>query len=62
MATSTFDKNIVIGKEAAKRLVEALENPTPIPHDRSAFVKNEEVLECLLSNLNGWSKREVNRM
>jgi hypothetical protein len=51
MATTTFDKNIVIDKEAADRLVEILNKPAPPrPKGTDDFWKeNERKVEAWLS-------------
>ncbi|MDR0221312.1 MAG: hypothetical protein LBI54_07915 [Lachnospiraceae bacterium] len=52
MATATFDKNIVIGNKAAKRMIEVLNKPVP-PRPSSGkdfWENNERVSEEWLSN------------
>ncbi|MDR1330035.1 MAG: hypothetical protein LBK23_10600 [Oscillospiraceae bacterium] len=59
MATTTFDKEIVLSKEGAKRLVKALrEPPSEIP-DMSEFIRHsEEAWRCYLNNYRKSSKTD----
>jgi hypothetical protein len=51
MATTTFDKNIVIDKNAAKRLVEILSKPAPkqAKSDKKFWEENEQKVDEWLS-------------
>jgi hypothetical protein len=49
MATSTFDKEIIIDEAAAERLIAALEGPPREIPDMSAFIRqSEEDWKCFL--------------
>ena len=51
MATSTFDKNIVIGEKAAERLAEILSKPVPKQKksDKKFWEENEQKVDKWLS-------------
>lgn len=51
MATSTFDKNIVIGEKAAERLAEILSKPVPKQkeNDKKFWEENEQKVKKWLS-------------
>ena len=53
MATTTFDKNIVLGEAAAERLAEVLSEPAPpkIEIDERFWEENERKVNEWLSNL-----------
>ena len=55
MATSTFDKNIVLDQAAAERLAEILAMPAPprIEIDERFWEENERKIEAWLSRSEG---------
>ncbi|MDR2615157.1 MAG: hypothetical protein LBC28_01115 [Oscillospiraceae bacterium] len=57
MATTTFDKEIIIDEAAAKRLIAALEKPPrEIPDMSESVRRSEEAWQCYLENYRKSSK------
>ena len=59
MATSTFDKNIVLSAEAAERFAAIFDEPPRVIPDMSDFFReSEEKSQCMLRRLKTSSMQE----